>query len=179
MILHRTSRKNQQGLVLVISLVVLMVLFIVGLAGLQSTVFNEKIASNTGQLTLALQSADTTLRDAEASIEAMTTTSAFDSNSNGLYTAGHAPNPFADSTWTGTASKVSSVTYENDVIKPRYFIEKLGAFGDASNAVGVINYGYNDAMGSGQVTVFRVVVKGTGSAGTAQVIIESFYGKAF
>ncbi len=176
----RSDYQQQQGMVLVIALIILFALSIIALVTLQSSSMSERITGNMRQLSVAMQTASSALREAEQSIQAMTNTTAFASNANGLYSIGQAPNPFTAATWTGTASLQSTASYPASVQAPRYFIQYLGTYsvsgGGSATNVNVQNYGYTSATGSANVGVYRIVARGTGG-GKAQVIYESFYAK--
>ncbi len=167
--------QKQQGAVLVVALIVLLVLTLVGVASLQSTSVDERMAGNLRDLNLALQATDSALREAEGIIDGFANTTGFGTG-GGLYSLGNAPDPFADSTWTGASSNVSTLGLglPNN---PRFFIELIGDFSDETGTeINVLNYGQSS---EGAVTVFRIVARGTGAADKAQVILESFYGRRF
>ena len=171
----RLNDSRQRGAVLVVGLIVLIIMTIVGVASLQSTSIEEKMAGNLRDLNIALQATESTIREAETVIDGLANTTGFGA-SGGFYSLGNAPDPFSAGTWTGASSNVSTLNLGN-AIAPRYYIELIGEFSDETGTeVNILNYG--QAQG-GAVTVFRVVGRGTGATGTAQVIIESFYGRRF
>lgn len=57
--------KQQKGVVLIVSLVILAILTMIGTSGLQSTITSEKLAFNTDDQNIALQAAETALRAGE------------------------------------------------------------------------------------------------------------------
>jgi type IV pilus assembly protein PilX len=60
------SVKNQTGSILIISLLLLIVTTLLGLSSMNNTIMEEKMAGNLRQQNLALQSAESSLRQAEA-----------------------------------------------------------------------------------------------------------------
>jgi len=170
--LCRTT-KQMNGAVLAIALIILFVMTLIGVTALQTTTLEERISKNLNDSAVAMQSADTALREAERYIESLTDATGF-GTSNGLYSNGNAPDPFTASTWTGTNSIVGTAIPGTNT--PRYYIEVIGDYGGGTN-INVYNYG-QDPRG-GNVTVFRIVARGTGSSGAAEVTLESFYGKRF
>ena len=62
------SERDQRGSVLIVSLMLLLMLTLMGLAALQSTTLEEKMASNAGEQGVAFQGAELALRMAEAEI---------------------------------------------------------------------------------------------------------------
>lgn len=165
---------QQRGAVLAVSLIILVVMTLIGLATMQATSLDEKMSGNLRDLNLAMQSTESGLREAEVFIESLTNTNNF-GVSSGLYDQGTAPDPHASGTWTGATSVVTTGNFGN-VQQPRYFIEYVGDFGESLTGGNVFNYGTGS---SGEVSVFRIVARGTGSSGTAQVMLETFYGRQF
>ncbi len=68
------SRHRQQGAVLLVGLVMLLVVTIIGVSSMQSVTLDEKIVSNMQNATLAYHGAETALADCEADIQAGTIT---------------------------------------------------------------------------------------------------------
>lgn len=166
---------KHRGAALVVSLIVLMILTLIGVASMQSTALEERMAGNIRDLNIALQTTESALREAEGVIEGLADTSGFGAG-GGLYTLNNAPDPFSGGTWAGTAS-LTATTGVGGAVAPRYFIELIGDFApDDGTEVNIFNYG--EASGA-DVTVFRIVARGTGGTGTAQVILETFYGRRF
>jgi len=172
--MHTYSKTKTHAAVLAIGLIILFVMTLIGVTVLQSTSLEEKITANLNDTNIAMQSADTALREAERIIEGLSDTSGFGTG-GGLYLAGNAPDPFSASTWSGTTSRTATATIPN-VVTPRYFIEVVGVYSGGPD-INVYNYGQDPRGGS--VTVFRIVARGTGGTGTSDVMLESFYGKQF
>ena len=70
--LLQRSIKNQNGSVLIVSLVILLLLMILGLTAMQSTTLEEKMSGNISERNTAFQAAEAALRDAETEINAPT-----------------------------------------------------------------------------------------------------------
>lgn len=169
---------KQRGVVLVVALIILLSLSLIGLITLQTGQMQERISGNMRQYSTAQQTADSTLREAEASVKLMADTSSFN-DTNGLYTLGNAPDPFGSTTWTGTSSIVSGQTYASTVVTPRYYIEYMGIYGGSGSGlsdINVGNYGYTNALSTAGTGIYRIVSRGTGG-GKSQIIYESYYGK--
>jgi Tfp pilus assembly protein PilX len=61
---------------------------------------------------------------------------------------------------------------------PRYFIKQYTIVQGTEGALNLSGYG--DNKGSGDVTIFAITARGTGGGqDTAEVILRSFYGRAF
>ncbi len=173
--------QKQRGVVLVIALIVLMALSLIGLITLQSSAVQERISSNMRQMSIAMQTADSALREAEAVIAAQDmsnlTTLYTTSCTNGLCTTGAAPDPFDSSTWTGSKSQQVTQSYLAPIVAPRYYIEYMGSYSLGSgSSVMSSSYGDTSAVGSSTANIFRVVARGTGG-GKAQIIYQSYYQK--
>lgn len=167
--------RKQQGAVLVVALSVLLVLTLVGVFSLQSTAVDERMTENLQDLNFSLQATESTLREAESVVEGLANTSGFGTR-GGFYSFGHAPDPFVDDTWSGASANISMLDLGMDN-PPRYFIELIGEFSDSvATEFNVLSYGQENA---GAVTVFRIVARGTGTADTAPVVLESYYGRRF
>lgn len=121
--------KSQQGVALVISLVLLVLVTILALAGARTANLEEKMAANGYDRNLAFQAAEAALREAEISVAASRPTPASGSScSNGI-----CPQPvngatprWEDQSFTGwTNATVSLGTLAGTT--PQYFIEYLGS----------------------------------------------------
>jgi type IV pilus assembly protein PilX len=65
-----TSRRRQQGAALFVGLILLILMALIGLAAMQSTLLQERMAGNFRILNQAFQNAEATLRLAESRIQA-------------------------------------------------------------------------------------------------------------
>ena len=168
------SIKRQQGAVLAVSLIVLLVMTLIGLVAIQATALDTKMAGNIRDLNLAMQSTESALREAEDFVDTLVNTSGF-GITNGLYTQGTSPDPYTAGTWSGGSAIATSGSF-GAVVQPCYFIEYVGDFGGDLTGGNVVNYG---AGSSTAISVFRIVARGTGASGSAQVMLEIFYGRQF
>ena len=66
---HFKIAKNQTGVVLVISLIMLLALTLIGVTSSSVTGLETKMAANSKDINLAFQAAEATLRDVEASLQ--------------------------------------------------------------------------------------------------------------
>lgn len=76
--------KRQRGVVLVVSLLMLLVLTIIGLAATRSTTLEERMTANQNDAAVAFEAAEAALRDGEGQMSAANSPS-FTSNANGAY----------------------------------------------------------------------------------------------
>jgi len=152
--------KQQSGVVLLVSLVILLLISILAVSGGQSAAVQERMTFAAQDARTALQSAEIALRQAELYIEAsINNTSGFnDSGTNGLYSTGKVPEDiWASSMWTDTNSRTATLKASDQANNSRYFIEYLGP-------IGTIHH-------------FRIIARGEGSSSTSERMIEGYYAK--
>lgn len=169
---------SESGVVLVISLIMLLLLTLAGLAGSQVTSLEEKMASNSKDQNLAFQSAEAALRAGEANITNIVALSAFD-GSGGLLGKDDAISEFSSS---GIWSSSNSINFDSgiDLVKtqPRYIIKYLTT-GEATTGASINMGGYGDSAAGAAVSFFTVTSRGTGGQDTSQVYLKSYFGKRF
>jgi len=178
-VLNRVTRRAQRGAALVISLIFLLVITIVAVAGTRSTTMQERMAGNTRDRNLAFQAAESGLREGEDFIESLASLGNFD-GTNGLYGLTDTAPDYTDSaTWSTAGNHVTADEDYGSYEAPRYFIKYYTIVPGAQD--GALNLsGYGDNKGSGDVTIFRITSRGTGGgADSAEVTVRTFYGRIF
>ena len=173
-----TFKKRQQGAVLMVSLILLLVLTIIGVAAMQNTSLEEKMSGNVRDRNLAFQNAESAIREAEQFIEGIVSLGGFNGTS-GLYGETDAtPSYYDTATWASSGTHVQSSTDYGAYESPRYFIKQ---FTVVTGTEGALNLsGYGDNKGSGDITIFNITARGTGGAqDSAEVILRSYYGRTF
>ena len=172
------NRSKQQGAALFVSLIFLLILTVLGIASMNDTIMQGKMAAAIQDGNVALQGAETAVRDAEQFIETIVSVGAEFTNSNGKYDQANAPDPYAAATWTGTVSReADALTGQTN--PARYYIVLSDLMSDGNGATSG-NIGNNSHNSSGsEVQAFRIVARATGGTTNSQRIIESFYGKAY
>jgi len=173
----RTAR-NQRGAVLAISLFMLLVLTLIGVSGMQGTILQERMASNTRDRNIAFQSAESAMRDAEIFLNAIVTTAAFNGTA-GLFSDTQAePDFLTAATWTNGANSVVATTVSGSYTAPRFFIQRTAILTGVGGAMNLRGYANN--KGTGDVTTFHITSRGTGgSADSSEVILRSYHGRIF
>lgn len=134
------SGNKQQGAVLAVALIFLLVLTLLGVSSMKSTLLEEKMAGNMRDQSLAFQAAEAALRDGEAFIETLASTGGFkcqektnlsstgfpSCTNNGQFASGTnlhdilEQNPWGSTNGYITVS--SSSTINGVSSQPRYFI---------------------------------------------------------
>jgi type IV pilus assembly protein PilX len=187
-------RQRQRGAVLVIALVMLLILTLVGIAGLRDTQLQERMAGGAQDRERALQAAESALREAEQSIEDGTADDVSNdyganykdyegadvgdkddlqrkNSGGGFVTEAEYWRDHYD--WTGDSgnnSTVSTSTLAGLNTQPLYVIERLprdySAVPDSFNV-----------KGAGYPTVddYLITVRATGATDDTVVILQSYY----
>jgi type IV pilus assembly protein PilX len=177
--------RRQQGFVLVMALVFLVLLTILGVSALNTTSLEEKMAGNTKDRNLAFQAAETALLAGERWIEAQLQKPNFPDNVHGLY---NVDTTSAVANWdaiTWTSNVVSypcspSVTSSCGTgvgkisTQPKYIIEDLGEVPDSKTSL-VVNTDYQ----SKGITMLRVTARGTGGTDAAVAMVQSTYSRQY
>ena len=167
--------RSQRGAVLIVALVLLLVLTILGTAGIQDTTMEERMAGNYRDHSAAMAAAETALRLGEDSI-AMTSvhnSMQFDS-SDGTYEV-FATSRGVDPHSVGSTRNVDAAvwTYGGSALvsaAPEYYIEKLPIEyrlgGDQTKGTGYVQQ---------EMQFYRVTGIGTGISPNSEVILQSTY----
>lgn len=167
---------QQSGAILIFCLIMLLLLTLIGAAGIQSTTLEEKMASNLRDENIAFQTAETTLRFAESIVA--TTTPVFTVNgTNGLYTTIGAilsdPAGFWKTVdWGGSLVATPTVFSSSS----RYIIEQLPS--TTETATGTSSGGSLEGgtpPGSISISWYRITARGTGTTANAVVLLQSIY----
>jgi type IV pilus assembly protein PilX len=156
---------RQQGVVLVVSLIMLLLMTLIGITGMQTTSLEEKMAGNMRDRNLAFQAAESALKAGETFLAttALAALPAFDCT-NGFYpqsgTGCAAATPIWDnSNWDANDSQPYVGVLANLATNPRYIIEDMGS----RNAGGV------------DLQVYRITAHATGGTLDAEVLLQSIY----
>ena len=175
--MHKLSANTfpqQQGAVLVISLIILLVLTIIGIAGMRTTVLEGKMASNSFDQNTAFQAAEAALRDGEDTIGGLVTTASFDGTNGRLGSSDSDPDWFDSTTWVSGSSIAYSGTLSDVKTQPRYIIKFIGQSANNTGSLKTVGYGVHKTS---TVNDFRVTARGTGKSDNSQVILQTYYGK--
>ncbi len=168
------STKREQGAVLVISLLTLLVMTIVGVASMQSVSLEEKMAGNMRDNDMAFQAAEAALRGAEDWLDDIVTIGSFGS-STGLYSLDTHLDVSADSaTWSSSIEYGTSIS--GLASQPRYIIQYSGIIPGPGGQKNQGGYGKTLKYGS-DVSGFEVTAKGVGQSESSVVILRSLYGR--
>ena len=193
------THHKQRGAALIVGLIMLLLLTLIGVAGMRDTLLQEKMVGNMRNREIALQAAESALRAGEAQLGAIN--EPIFSNSSGLYdlatVAGKAATarlksgaPVTeqaywqqDSSWTAANSIVYPFTLDDVVNAPRYVIERLPiSMTDKSQYAGGSDPNFvTDITGGSEVPEvvslpdYRITARGQGTTADAVVILQGTY----
>jgi len=175
--------KNQRGVALFISLVLLLVLTIIGVSAVQTTSLEERMARNTHDSVLAFESAEVALRAGETFLRNnVVSTAGFlpAGANNGLWKASN----YAQTErweqaniWSGANSVVVAANTITGVAEqPRYVIEWVASVQRNDNPY-LQGSSYSALVD--RIEIFRITARGVGGTANARVLLQSTFGLIF
>ncbi|MGH8283502.1 MAG: pilus assembly PilX family protein [Gammaproteobacteria bacterium] len=175
---------RQQGFVLIVALVLLLILTIIGVAASQRTTLEQKMAGNAQNHDMAFQAAEAALRAGESGIEQGTFVN-FAGDSGGLFLFDPSITPqwlttsgTVDSSFLADPANMQSYTITGNSItnppvfaQPLFMIEQMPPVPAPGQSLGLQEYG----SGVPQVQVYRITALGWGGDANGQVVLQSVY----
>lgn len=187
---------RQQGAVLIIAMVLLLVMSLIGLSSVVSSTLQEKMASNSQQRALSRYAAESALRAAEAyltaNINATSQLAKFDGTTNGLYAAYPVPgilfindlakleaefNPSTKSvsepeSWeAGNSVEVLELSAKVVSTRPRYAIEYVGRRSQGGTPV----WSPSGPIERGAPHIFKITAIGWGRDPSVYSVLQSHF----
>ncbi len=163
------SASRQRGVALVVSLLLLIIVAIVGLAAMRGTLMQQKMASNSYDREQAFQAAEAAIRVATAVLPTAPTQVSRNCQAAGTVCQS---NPFVDpnlpknSIYTVTSGSGASTAFSASSVaamQPQYVIELMGSYTDPSgignNSSNMLNAG---VQGSGASSLFYRITARSG-----------------
>ena len=173
-----SCRGKQQGAVLVVTLILLLVVTLLTVSNMQGAVLQQKMAGNTNDRNVAFQAAESALREGEVFLEDIVSLGDFQGQAGLFGRTDDEPLFHYSDTWDDTTNHVVAQTDLSTYQQPQYFIKNVTTVEGATGAMNLSGYG--DNKGSGDVTIFRITARATGtSADSAEVILRTQYGRIF
>ncbi len=182
MFLNPSFKTKHKGAALFVSLMMLLLVTLIGVAGVRMVSLEEKMAANSFDRNIAFQAAEAALREAEKYVEDNKPTPAYvDANTNcptspsaiNNCTSGVCPTPDKDciSRWESSAafSGWANATTSLGTLAgnaPQYFIEYLG------NTFNCTDGGVSDPKNCKR---YRVTARSNPGSGRASVTLQSVY----
>ncbi len=166
---------KNRGATLVISLVMLLMLTLISVASMQTTAFEDKMATNMSDLEYAFQSTEAALREGEAWLDNLAVEPEQESTCSTkpcvlLPDPLRYPEDFGLTWWQTIGTAYNGPTLNAVPTSPIYLIEYSRFVPDT------LVSGQNTSAG---IFYYRVVARGTGRSDDAVVILESTYGRRF
>ena len=173
----------QQGFVLIVALVLLLVLTVLGLAATQSTSLEERMAGNARNHDLAFQAAQAALT---AGINCAQTNSPLCNNFSSLSTGGAGAYEFIPGStvtlwtqpgfWTNPSNTLSYFTYTGTNLpqvatQPQFIIEQLPPVATPGSGLGTPQFG----GGTPGIMRWRITSQGTGGDNNSVVMLQAVY----
>ena len=165
------QQNTQQGIALVVSLIMLLLMTLLAITSMNTTVLEEKMAGNYKDRNMAFQAAEAGVRAGENYLRTTTVLPVFDGSTAGLYQ----PTLTGASRWddsitdwsvsanvkeyTGTLAGLSS--------KPKYIIEELQAIPDSGGSV--------EAGVTTENRYYRITSRAVGGTDSALVMLQTTY----
>lgn len=167
-----TPDSRQRGVVLVVSLLMLLVLTLIGLAATRSTTLEQRMTANQNDQAVAFEAAEAALRDGESAL----------SGATALNYAGNTAGAYTDTTMTVNWKTINwdpqggaTIAYSGGIqptpyIRPSYFIVSVNGSGGSAPGTSLSS----DAP-LGSTTNYYIYARGVGLTGNTSVILESVY----
>jgi type IV pilus assembly protein PilX len=162
------SGRRQQGVVLVISLLMLLVLTLIGLAATRSTTLEERMTANQNDATVAFEAAEAALRDGEGQMSSASQPN-YSGNASGAYDATTSSVDWHGMDWTDpkkVAMYGGGIT-PNPKSPPSYFIVKASFTSNSQNSL-------STDVAAGQDYTYYIYAHGYG-VNNAEVVLQSAY----
>ncbi|MGP4843816.1 pilus assembly PilX family protein [Marinobacter sp. 1Y8] len=158
---------QQKGSALLVSLIMLLLLSLIAVAGMKSTIMQERMSSNLRDRDLAFQAAEAALRSAEQWLRVNpltgfgSTTGLYDVNASGV------PDWQSDPKATN-GSIVAATNLGGVAAQPRYYIERINTFYPAGTET-------EAGVSVPPVVFFRITALGYGGSQETTVMLNSVY----
>lgn len=171
---------SQSGAVLVIGLIMLLLMTVVGLAGVRGSGMQELMAGNMRDRNIAFQTAESGLRLAELSLDGLANNPF---TGNGLWGDLNVPGAplgpmsvWEGADWTAENSSIETAAGIGLANRPRYVIEKMvlpigSVAGTDGSAIGAGSLGYQVP----EPDIFRVTSRALGGTATTDVVLQSTF----
>lgn len=168
------NARKQQGVVLIVGLVMLLLLTIVGLAGVRDSTMQEKMAGGLRDKQVAFQAAEAGLRAGEELVSKYAVSSGTAGYIETTTQAGLVSFWELESSWANEANLgVAEQQLGQVVVQPSYVFEILSSSGAVTEQVGKqVGYGQVD-----ETMVYRITARGWGTTDTAEAILQTMVEK--
>lgn len=188
---RRSSLQHQRGAALMVGLIMLLLLTLIGVAGMRDTLLQEKMVGNMMDREMALQAAESALREAEGKIAAVVAPNSLAVDGIRVQNALVRPTNKTESAfwqsqvWGSGNSAAYAFFLPAVKTQPRYVIEFVGKLSDGvyvggSSASSLVISEEQDPFAGEAATGstkfdYRITARGTGLTDDSEVIVQSTY----
>ncbi|MBB5210913.1 pilus assembly PilX family protein [Microbulbifer hydrolyticus] len=167
--------QRQQGMTLIVGLIMVLLMTIVGMAAIRGSGMQELMAGNMRDRNLAFQSAEAGLRQGEVVLTGATIP-AFDGTSTGLVQAidGSTSTGFWDTYGWDASSVRTTLGVEYVASQPQYVIEEVSTTAIINSADGGA-VDFASSLKMDDTVFYRVTSRAEGGTADAVVILQSTY----
>jgi type IV pilus assembly protein PilX len=171
------NASKQDGMVLIVSLLVLITLTILGLTAMQSARTEMTMAGNQRELGITFSAAEAGLGAGQTYIDNSISKTIYNDPSQGLYNSLDLDPDYRDpAVWDD--SQTAAIGLPNVAEQPKFIIKYLGD--RSQNEVAAVNIGgYGSAQPGITVSNFRITARAVGQTGRATRQLQVYYGKEF
>lgn len=181
--------KSNQGVILILTLVILLSLSVLSVIGMQTMILQETMAGNMRNRSLAFQAADSALRGAEGAIQAAitagTVAAAYAAGSPGdatLAVTEAFPDLFDDGQWpsrqayNGNGGQFNSLVVSGQLAAvPRFIARYLGQLPVDLSQRPLTAPSVNTPPPVSLYDTFEIVSRGSGGTANVRVLLQSMY----
>ncbi len=167
-------KQKQQGVVLVISLIMLLVMTLIGITGMNTTILEEKMAGNFRDKGIAFQAAESALKTAElilsptgettACLKTTLLTGAAVANCTispaGLHTSAPA---WEDLDWSAAAADIAT----DAILSGNYIIVELATINESDGSL--------ETGTASEYTYYRITSQAKGGTNTSIAMLQTIY----
>lgn len=171
---HKPSIKQQQGAVLVIGLIMLLLLTVIGVSSIRGTDLQERMAGNARDHNLAFQASEAAVRSAENYLSSASITAY--NGVTGYYqdlTGATSPVLWTSANWDAKGVKLADNTLKGVSEQSKYAIEQLEVTISPGNYGSAVDQQSLDAMAEKEV--YRITARGVGSTKDSEALIQTTF----
>ncbi|WP_210395817.1 pilus assembly PilX family protein [Motiliproteus sediminis] len=161
-------RSTQQGITLITCMIVLVIITLLGLASIEDSTLEEKMAGNLRNRNLAFQLAESALRQGETYILTVSSLPDFDGTGGHYQAMGDVLHDFPAASWSSASARQytgADVASLQTAEMPLYIIEQLKA--EAPGADTEAGTAIDDER------FYRITARAVGGNSSAEVILQS------
>ncbi len=178
--INSSQHNYQRGTVLVLSLIILTVLTLVAVAGMKTSITEEKMSGNIRDRELAMQASESAMRDATNAIDLFANFGVLTGADGLLGLTDTEENYISEDTWAVAANYTDAPDLANGQLAaiPRRIVKYIGDedFCTPAAAKGVTELGVGVGFACPS-SIFRVTSHGTGLTPNTTKVLQSYFAR--